>query len=386
MKVSRSWVGRLPPAVDRPRADRAPRRPPAISRESGASLAPSLTASCVDGPPSSINAEWKPSAASRAPSVEASIGSGRRRPASRSCRPGRAPTAVRRADCGLSRGTPPSMRMRGPTCMAASRSGVATNALECTMRARPAAKESTPQSTFGRSGTTTFPAAMRRPERAAVLVEEAAVHRGDGVGGAAKDVTRACAGRWPLRHDDGEPEELQVEAVELERRRRGRHGARGAGFELLPGRWEAERRRRARRRASRTAAPRRRRPPPRSPAATEIACRGQCYARSSVRHVPSTSTYEGGCHCGTVRFRVTADLSTATECNCSDLHEEGLHPPDCAARRFRADGRPRRAGDLSVQHPDSPSTHVPRRTCGIHPFYVPRSDSRQDRRQRPLSH
>lgn len=45
-----------------------------------------------------------------------------------------------------------------------------------------------------------------------------------------------------------------------------------------------------------------------------------------------TQTYEGGCHCGRVRFRVTADLSRVTECNCSVCAKKGfLHlivPPE----------------------------------------------------------
>jgi hypothetical protein len=28
-------------------------------------------------------------------------------------------------------------------------------------------------------------------------------------------------------------------------------------------------------------------------------------------------TMSGGCHCGRVHFRMTADLSRVTECNCS---------------------------------------------------------------------
>src|ERR1700733_11721377 len=35
-------------------------------------------------------------------------------------------------------------------------------------------------------------------------------------------------------------------------------------------------------------------------------------------------TYEGGCHCGRVRFRVTADLSRVTECNCSICAKKGF--------------------------------------------------------------
>jgi hypothetical protein len=34
----------------------------------------------------------------------------------------------------------------------------------------------------------------------------------------------------------------------------------------------------------------------------------------------STSTYEGSCHCGTVRFRIEADLSQLTRCTA--VHEE----------------------------------------------------------------
>ena len=34
--------------------------------------------------------------------------------------------------------------------------------------------------------------------------------------------------------------------------------------------------------------------------------------------------YEGGCHCGRVRFRVTADLSRVTDCNCSICGKKGF--------------------------------------------------------------
>ena len=34
-------------------------------------------------------------------------------------------------------------------------------------------------------------------------------------------------------------------------------------------------------------------------------------------------TYEGGCHCGRVRFRVTADLSGVADCNCSVCTKKG---------------------------------------------------------------
>jgi hypothetical protein len=43
-------------------------------------------------------------------------------------------------------------------------------------------------------------------------------------------------------------------------------------------------------------------------------------------------TFEGGCHCGRVRFRITADLTHVAECNCSICTKKGfLHlivPPE----------------------------------------------------------
>src|SRR6516225_254906 len=39
-------------------------------------------------------------------------------------------------------------------------------------------------------------------------------------------------------------------------------------------------------------------------------------------------TYEGGCHCGRVRFRIRADLGELGECNCSICTKKGiLHLP-----------------------------------------------------------
>ena len=39
-------------------------------------------------------------------------------------------------------------------------------------------------------------------------------------------------------------------------------------------------------------------------------------------------TYQGGCHCGRVRFRIRADLGSIGECNCSICTKKGiLHLP-----------------------------------------------------------
>ncbi|MGE3142651.1 MAG: GFA family protein [Hyphomonadaceae bacterium] len=46
----------------------------------------------------------------------------------------------------------------------------------------------------------------------------------------------------------------------------------------------------------------------------------------------SAQPYEGGCHCGAVRYRVTADLTQAIVCNCSHCQAKGFilafAPPD----------------------------------------------------------
>jgi len=82
--------------------------------------------------------------------------------------------------------------------------------------------------------------------------------------------------------------------------------------------------------------------------------------------------YEGGCHCGRVRFRVTADLSRVTYCNCSICAKKGfLHlivPPD----RFELVS----GGDALTTYRFNTGTaaHTFCATCGIHPFYRPRSD------------
>src|SRR5262245_52163009 len=36
------------------------------------------------------------------------------------------------------------------------------------------------------------------------------------------------------------------------------------------------------------------------------------------------TTMEGGCHCGRVRFRVTAELASVVDCNCSICTKKGI--------------------------------------------------------------
>jgi hypothetical protein len=39
--------------------------------------------------------------------------------------------------------------------------------------------------------------------------------------------------------------------------------------------------------------------------------------------VPESRTYQGGCHCGRVRFEATSDLAHVASCNCSICSKRG---------------------------------------------------------------
>ena len=83
-------------------------------------------------------------------------------------------------------------------------------------------------------------------------------------------------------------------------------------------------------------------------------------------------TLEGGCHCGRVRFRVTADLDRVTECNCSICAKKGfLHlivPPEQFQLLSGKD-------DLAdYRFNTRTARHLFCKMCGVHSFYVPRSD------------
>ena len=83
------------------------------------------------------------------------------------------------------------------------------------------------------------------------------------------------------------------------------------------------------------------------------------------------TTYEGGCHCGAVRFRVDVDSHEAIECNCSMCRmKANLHlivPLDRFALLRGAESLSTYRFNTGV------ARHTFCRTCGIHPFYTPRS-------------
>jgi len=85
-----------------------------------------------------------------------------------------------------------------------------------------------------------------------------------------------------------------------------------------------------------------------------------------------TETYDGGCHCGRVRFRVTASLDGVTECNCSICTKKGfLHLIVEPAQFELLSGA---EALTTYRFNTGTARHTFCTTCGIHPFYVPRSD------------
>ena len=85
-------------------------------------------------------------------------------------------------------------------------------------------------------------------------------------------------------------------------------------------------------------------------------------------------SYEGGCHCGRVRFRIEVDLDETPigECNCSICTKKGiLHLPVSRERLQILSG----ADELATyQFNTGTAKHTFCRHCGIHAFYQPRSD------------
>ena len=81
--------------------------------------------------------------------------------------------------------------------------------------------------------------------------------------------------------------------------------------------------------------------------------------------------YEGGCHCGAVRYRVTVREAKAVDCNCSICSKKGFIHIIVDEADF----------DLVRGHDNLTTytfgTHTAKHhfcsTCGIHSFYRPRS-------------
>lgn len=86
----------------------------------------------------------------------------------------------------------------------------------------------------------------------------------------------------------------------------------------------------------------------------------------------SPRTYEGGCHCGRVRFRVTAGLDRVIYCNCSICSKKGFLHLIVAPEAFEL--LRGQEALTTYRFNTGVAQHTFCSVCGIHPFYVPRSD------------
>ena len=102
---------------------------------------------------------------------------------------------------------------------------------------------------------------------------------------------------------------------------------------------------------------------------------------------------EGGCHCGRVRFRARVDLDLLSQCNCTVCTKKGILHLPVAPENFEL---LRGKNSLTTY---TFGTGVAQHTfcshCGMHAFYVPRSQPdgitvnalpRRYRRTEPQTH
>lgn len=77
-------------------------------------------------------------------------------------------------------------------------------------------------------------------------------------------------------------------------------------------------------------------------------------------------TYEGGCHCGAVRYEADVDLGKVIECNCSHCEKRGLLLSFIPSAQFRLVS----GEDVLVDYQFNRKIihHLHCRTCGVEAF------------------
>src|SRR5688572_4938554 len=87
---------------------------------------------------------------------------------------------------------------------------------------------------------------------------------------------------------------------------------------------------------------------------------------SAEDDMPEPKTYTGSCHCGNVRFEVSADLSTVNACNCSMCSRAGYLLAFVPAAQFKLlageDAQSDYQFNKKVIH------HLFCKTCGVRSF------------------
>ncbi len=83
------------------------------------------------------------------------------------------------------------------------------------------------------------------------------------------------------------------------------------------------------------------------------------------------ATYQGGCHCGAVRFQVTVDNHKVDDCNCSICSKKGFLHLIVTQEKFKL-----LEGEevlKTYKFNTEIAQHKFCSVCGIHSFYIPRS-------------
>lgn len=84
-------------------------------------------------------------------------------------------------------------------------------------------------------------------------------------------------------------------------------------------------------------------------------------------------SYSGGCHCGALRFTVQAPAAlTVLDCNCSICRMSGFLHLIVPARQFSLNQGAEALAEYRFN--TGVARHFFCKTCGIKPFYVPRSN------------
>ncbi|MBD2597261.1 GFA family protein [Nostoc spongiaeforme FACHB-130] len=88
-------------------------------------------------------------------------------------------------------------------------------------------------------------------------------------------------------------------------------------------------------------------------------------------NISDAMTYEGGCHCGAVRFRVVVNNHKVDDCNCSICRKKGFLHLIVPREQFTLlQGE---AELITYKFNTGVAQHKFCKTCGIHSFYIPRS-------------
>ena len=82
-------------------------------------------------------------------------------------------------------------------------------------------------------------------------------------------------------------------------------------------------------------------------------------------------TREGGCHCGRVRFRAAVDLDHMSNCSCSVCTKKGMLHLSMELAAFQL--LRGKSALKSYTFGTGVAQHTFCSHCGMHPFYIPRS-------------